>query len=97
MTLIVKIVEKDEKLNGDTLTLGFPDENGTILVLPNVGLMDMDSLEEGTQYALAFTPYTVTTATTVPVTPAVPTPAAPAPDPAVSADPTAAQGDSLGL
>ena len=74
MGIVTKIVEKDEKLDAATLTLGFPDEKGQLFSLTGVGRADMDAVEEGQSYVLGFSPV-------VPVAPA------PAPAPPVNTAP----------
>jgi hypothetical protein len=57
MGIVVKILEKDESMNGDTLTLGLPDENGTQIIIATCVDDDLDALKKGSQYTLAFVPF----------------------------------------
>ncbi|MGO8689738.1 MAG: hypothetical protein ACLQLG_08890 [Thermoguttaceae bacterium] len=75
MPIIVKVLEKDESVSGDTLTLGAPDENGQTIQLVGGTDDDLDALKTGQQYTLAFVPF-------VPPT----NPVATAPDPGASAE-----------
>ena len=95
MGLVCKVVEKDEKLTDNSLTLGFPDESGQLITLVGIPQADIDSVEERESYTISFTPYTAPASTPAPA-PAAPAQAASAPvDP--SAAPAASQGDASGI
>jgi hypothetical protein len=55
MPLICKVIEKDQKVNATSLTLGFPDESGPWLTVP-VDVQEFDQLVVGQSYTLAFSP-----------------------------------------
>ena len=97
MGLICKVVEKDEKLTDNSLTLGFPNESGQLITLVGIPQADIDSVEEGESYTIGFTPYTAPAATQAPAA----APAAPAQTAPASADasvaPPASQSNASGI
>jgi hypothetical protein len=53
----VKIIARDESLDGNTITFGFPDENGQTITLPFDPLdTDAESLPIGLQGTIAIVP-----------------------------------------
>ena len=91
MPIIVKVLEKDSAIAGDTLTLGFPDESGQQVQL-TVQDEDLDALRTGQQYTLAFVPFSTAGSPIAVPLPGVAAPAdtpVPTEHPAVI-DPTAA-------
>jgi hypothetical protein len=86
--ILCKVVDKDEGLSENALTLGFPDENGAQLELDGVAQADMDAMTTGVTYSLSFMPAPPASAAPVALPAATPIPVvAPAPAPSPSAPP----------
>lgn len=59
MNFAVKVLKKTEAMDGDSVTIGLPDENGQIIELKGEAEGDLNALVPGAMYTLAFVPMVV--------------------------------------